>query len=89
MNISDTISDVATFTELDYTVFTILLSFSVAIGIYFAFFSGKLKTNEDYVAGGHNMKAIPIGISLVARYLLDISYWLKSAFIGWKFVFID
>lgn len=68
MNISDTISEIATFTAIDYTVFSIILSFSVAIGIYFAFFSDNMKTNEDYLAGGHNMKALPIGISLVARY---------------------
>lgn len=67
MNISDTISEVATFTGIDYAVFTFILSFSVAIGIYFAFFSDKLKTNEDYLAGGHKMMAMPIGISLVAR----------------------
>lgn len=74
MNISDTTSDVLTFTELDYTIFFIILSISLTIGVYFALFSDKLKSNEDYLSGGHKMEALPIGISLVARYQLDFLF---------------
>lgn len=67
MNDSDIVSAVGYFSPYDYSVFVLILSFSVAIGIYFAFFSNK--TTEDYLAGGHQMKSFPIGISLVARYV--------------------
>lgn len=67
MNGSDTISEVSYFTGIDYGVLAFILSFSLAIGIYFGFFSDKLKTAEDYLVGGHKMKAFPIAISLCAR----------------------
>lgn len=68
MNSSDTIlADVIHFTAVDYALLIVILSFSVGIGIYFAFFSKKLKTTDDYLVGGHNMQPLPIAISLVAR----------------------
>lgn len=68
MNISDIVlTDVAYFTVVDYALLIIILSFSIGIGIYFAFFSEKLKTTEDYLVGGRKMKPLPIAISLVAR----------------------
>lgn len=68
MNVSDTlVADVAYFTAIDYALFIIILSFSIGIGVYFAFFTQKLKTTEDYLVGGHKMKPLPIAISLVAR----------------------
>lgn len=79
MNLSEFLADnstemviednVAYFTTIDYTVFISILSVSLAIGIYFGFFSDSLKTTEDYLVGGHKMKAIPIAISMVARCL--------------------
>lgn len=67
MNASENVSEVAYFTGIDYGVLVVILSFSLAIGIYFGFFSDNLKTAEDYLVGGHKMKIIPIAISLVAR----------------------
>lgn len=69
MNFSGTETELAYFTGIDYVVLVILLSLSLAIGIYFGFFSKKLKTAEDYLVGGHQMKPFPIAISLVARYI--------------------
>lgn len=69
MNFSGTETELAYFTGIDYGVLVIILSFSLAIGIYFGFFSKKLKTAEDYLVGGHKMKPFPIAISLVARYI--------------------
>lgn len=71
MSINDTVNqvingvaNVAYFTQIDYTIFFILLSCSLAIGIYFGFFSDDLKTADDYLVGGHRMKPLPIaGIS--------------------------
>lgn len=67
MDTSEAISKVAYFTTIDYGVLITILSFSLAIGIYFGFFSDNLKTAEDYLVGGHKMKSLPIAISLVAR----------------------
>ena len=52
---------------IDYTVFGIMLSISLAIGIYFGYFDGKQKTEGEYLHGGKNMKVIPIAVSLIAR----------------------
>lgn len=67
MNASETFESEAYFTALDYSLFIILLLCSLAIGIYFGFFSKELKTAEDYLIGGHKMKVIPIAVSLMAR----------------------
>lgn len=67
MNASLPIEEVAYFSGVDYSVFVVILSASLAIGIYFGFFSDDLKTAEDYLVGAHKMKTIPIAISLVAR----------------------
>lgn len=69
MNASETPSEVAYFTGIDYGVLIVILSMSLAIGVYFGFFSKNVKTAEDYLVGGHKMKTLPIAISLVARYI--------------------
>lgn len=55
------------FTGIDYSIFAIILSASMAIGVYFGFFSKNLKTAEDYLVGGHQLKTFPVAISMVAR----------------------
>lgn len=67
MNVSETV-EAAYFTGIDYCVFITILVSSLAIGVYFGFFSKELKTAEDYLVGGHKMKVIPVAISLMARY---------------------
>lgn len=67
MNASEMIQGEAYFAAIDYTLFIIILSCSLAIGVYFGFFSKELKTAEDYLIGGHKMRVIPIAISLMAR----------------------
>lgn len=75
MNSTDTvIAEVSYFTAIDYALLVIIMSFSMGIGIYFAFFSKKLKTTDDYLVGGRKMKPLPIAISLVARCVLVCLY---------------
>lgn len=57
----------ATFAPIDYSVFIVLLSGSMAIGIYFGFFSKNIKTAEDYLVGSHKLKTLPVAISLISR----------------------
>lgn len=58
---------------IDYVVFTLMLSTSALIGIYFGFFSKAKNTTEEYLRGGKKMQILPIAISLVARYVVDIA----------------
>lgn len=67
MNVSETLEADAYFVGIDYFVFISILAASLAIGVYFGFFSKQLKTAEDYMIGGHKMKVLPVAISLMAR----------------------
>lgn len=58
---------------IDYVVFTLMLSTSALIGIYFGFFSKAKNTTEEYLRGGKKMQILPIAISLVARYVVAIT----------------
>lgn len=78
MNESAPFEEVSYFTGLDYTIFISILSCSLAIGVYFGFFSNELKTAEDYLVGGHKMRTIPIAISLVSRWFQEISVPFNS-----------
>lgn len=71
MNVSDFLNaeSLSRFSLIDYSVFGTLLLMSLAIGLYFGFFSGDEDTTEEYLMGGHKMKTIPIAISMVARYI--------------------
>ncbi|XP_036322020.1 sodium-coupled monocarboxylate transporter 1-like [Rhagoletis pomonella] len=62
-----------TFDKIDYFVFTTMLSASLLIGIYFAFFGHGADNTEEYLLGGKRMKTIPIAISLIASQLSAIS----------------
>lgn len=68
MNVSEAFVQPAYFNAIDYSILISTLVASLAIGIYFGFFSKSLETTEDYLVGGHKMKVIPIAISLVSRW---------------------
>lgn len=54
------------FSWIDYSLFSIMLGLSIAIGLYFGF-CGKQNTTQDYLHGGKQMKVLPVAMSLVAR----------------------
>lgn len=60
-----------TFSWIDYGLFLLMLSMSLLIGLYFGF-CGHQDSADEYLLGGKKMSAIPIGISLVARYCKKI-----------------
>lgn len=68
MNSSVLVEEESYFAIIDYSVFIVILACSLAIGIYFGFFSKELNTAEEYLIGGHNMKVVPIAISLMSRF---------------------
>lgn len=91
MNVTETLEEAAYFTGIDYAVFAVLLSGSLSVGIYFGFFSDELKTAEDYLVGGHQMRTIPIAISLVSSQLSAISIMTIPVEIysyGWQYMLL-
>jgi len=55
------------FSLTDYIVFSLMLSASAGIGVYFGFFSKAKNTTEEYLQGGKKMPTLPVAISLVSR----------------------
>ncbi|CRK98115.1 CLUMA_CG011483, isoform A [Clunio marinus] len=62
------------FSNVDYTVFFIMLAMSALIGIYFGFISKKKQNNtEEYLLGGKKMNFFPIAASLIASHISGIT----------------
>ncbi|RZC35326.1 SSF domain containing protein, partial [Asbolus verrucosus] len=61
------------FSWYDYILFTVMLSFSALIGIYFGCFGSKQSTTNEYLMGGKTMKVLPIAVSLVASHISGIT----------------
>ncbi|EDW84257.1 uncharacterized protein Dwil_GK14044 [Drosophila willistoni] len=83
--------DVLTFGLIDYVVFTLMLSSSAGIGVYFGFFSKAKNTTEEYLRGGKKMKPIPIAISLVSSQLSGVAIMsipAENYTYGFNFIFI-
>lgn len=71
MNNSDeygeTISTLADFSLIDYAIIITLLSLSLAIGIFIAFYRDGCRTVDDFLFGNYKMTSIPVALSLLAR----------------------
>ncbi|KAH8306385.1 hypothetical protein KR018_009756 [Drosophila ironensis] len=61
------------FSITDYIVFTVMLSASAGIGVYFGFFSKSQNTTEEYLQGGKKMPTFPVAISLVSSQLSGVA----------------
>ncbi|EDW24372.1 GL23436 [Drosophila persimilis] len=61
------------FSGTDYIVFTLMLSASAGIGVYFGFFSKSKNTTEEYLQGGKKMPTWPVAISLVSSQLSGVA----------------
>ncbi|KAM8706331.1 hypothetical protein ACLKA7_010585 [Drosophila subpalustris] len=72
-NVSLDIAKGLKFGTADYVVFTVMLSASAFIGVYFGFFAKAKNTTEEYLRGGKKMQTLPIAISLVASQLSGIA----------------
>lgn len=60
----------------DYSAFILMLVTCSCVGIYFGFFEKKKKSSgeeSDYLVGGRQMSVIPVTMSLIARWISDIS----------------
>lgn len=54
------------FDPADYALFVLLLCGGLGVGVYFGFYK-KVDNVKDYLVGDHNMKALPVAISLMTR----------------------
>ncbi|EDW24373.1 GL23435 [Drosophila persimilis] len=75
----------------DFVVFTVMLSASAGIGVYFGFFSKAKNTTEEYLRGGKKMQTLPIAISLVASQLSGIAIMsipAESYSFGFNYIFV-
>ncbi|EDV52922.1 sodium-coupled monocarboxylate transporter 2 [Drosophila erecta] len=61
------------FSLTDYIVFSLMLSASAGIGVYFGFFSKAKNTTEEYLQGGKKMPTFPVAISLVSSQLSGVA----------------
>ena len=59
-------ADVRYFSVWDYVVFAVMLSISVAIGLYSAFSGGRQSTAEEVLLGNRRLNPIPVGLSIMA-----------------------
>ncbi|XP_001358855.2 sodium-coupled monocarboxylate transporter 2 [Drosophila pseudoobscura] len=79
------------FSGTDYIVFTLMLSASAGIGVYFGFFSKSKNTTEEYLQGGKKMPTWPVAISLVSSQLSGVAMMsipAESYTFGFNIVFI-
>ncbi|SPP82649.1 sodium-coupled monocarboxylate transporter 2 [Drosophila guanche] len=79
------------FSLTDYIVFTLMLSASAGIGVYFGFFSKAKNTTEEYLQGGKKMPTWPVAISLVSSQLSGVAMMsipAESYTFGFNIVFI-
>jgi sodium-coupled monocarboxylate transporter 8/12 len=60
------------FSVADWAVFAGLLIFSACIGVYYALVGGKQKTTKEFLMANHNLKILPVAISILVSFLSAI-----------------
>lgn len=79
----------AIFGVADYSVFTLTLSISAAIGVYFGFIKkNSNNTAEEYLHGGRQMKTLPIAISLIASQLSGLTVMTGKSLIVHEYMHV-
>ncbi|XP_076326766.1 putative sodium-dependent multivitamin transporter [Tachypleus tridentatus] len=63
----------STFGPVDYVVFSLMLTFSAAIGIYYRFSGGHQKTVKEYLLANQSMSVLPVAFSLMASFMSAIT----------------
>ena len=61
-----------TFSVWDYVVFSLVLLFSAAIGIFYGCTGGKQKTTKEFLMADRKMNFIPVAMSLLASFMSGI-----------------
>ncbi|XP_068614522.1 sodium-coupled monocarboxylate transporter 1-like [Brachionichthys hirsutus] len=84
---------VAPFSEWDYVVFVGTILGAAAVGLFQAIRTRKEASSAEFLLGGRQMTALPVGMSLTASFMSGITvigtpaeaYWFGTAF--WLFGF--
>ena len=63
----------AKFTILDYSLFSLMLVFSIGIGVYSAIKSRGRESTHDFLVGKGSMPVIPVALSLLGGVISAIS----------------
>jgi hypothetical protein len=58
----------------DILIFVLMLALSTLIGVYFGFWGKKEDSPHEYLLAGKSMSTLPVAVSLVARYVVLITY---------------
>lgn len=56
------------FGTVDYIIFALLLTASMAIGLYYAFTGGRQRTMQEFLFADRKMKCLPLSLSLMATF---------------------
>ncbi|XP_071892789.1 sodium-dependent multivitamin transporter [Anas platyrhynchos] len=56
------------FTAIDYTIFTLLLVLSLAIGLFYALSGGRQRTVQEFLLANRSMGFLPVALSLLATF---------------------
>ena len=57
----------------DYVVFSIMLLFSAAIGIFVAFTGGRQRTADEVLLGDRRMNPVPVALSIMVSFISAIT----------------
>ncbi|XP_070536023.1 sodium-dependent multivitamin transporter-like [Ptychodera flava] len=69
----------ATFSIVDYVIFSLVLAFSAFIGLFHACTGGRQKTTKEFLVADKKMRFIPVGLSLLASFMSAIALLGTSA----------
>lgn len=61
-------SNLKHFTAVDYVIFALLLSASMAIGLYYALSGGRQRTTQEFLMADRSMRCLPVSLSLIASF---------------------
>lgn len=64
---------VAQFAAWDYVVFILMLLVSVSIGVYHAIKARRQQSNQQFLLGGREMRALPVAMSLTASFMSAVT----------------
>ena len=66
LHVSELITHMQNFGYFDYSIFILMLSICLSIGIYFGFYRSTTSI-QQYLMGERQMQTVPVTLSLIAR----------------------
>nr|XP_002734548.2 PREDICTED: sodium-coupled monocarboxylate transporter 1-like [Saccoglossus kowalevskii] len=69
----------ASFSVVDYVIFSLVLAISACIGLFHAFTGGRQKTTSEFLMADRKMRFFPVGLSLLASFMSAVALLGTSA----------